>query len=149
MHGRFRPGASPPPAFPHLQTLIEHKSHDGCGVQRPQRPRPGPLLLVVGRRRPPGFGGLRAEQGAVPCGGGQRRVKRAGTPGQSQPPRSSPRWYLGVPGGRGWSGLRGPRAAQIQAVAPEHPRARPRSPLQAPRLRPRRRWAAERPSAHG
>lgn len=55
-----------------------------------------------------------------------------GARGQSQPPSSSPRWYLGVPGG-----LRAPRAAQTQVAAPAYPRATPRSPSQANRARTR------------
>lgn len=77
--GNFRPGAFSPLVFPHLQTLVQHKSHDCRGVQRPQRQLPGqgPLTLVLGRRLLPGFRGPRANLGGVPCGGGQRWVNRA------------------------------------------------------------------------
>lgn len=53
-----------------LQTLEQHKSHDGCGVQRAQRQRsgPGPLALVLGWRLPPRFGGPGTDLGAAFCG---------------------------------------------------------------------------------
>lgn len=66
-HGSRRPRAPPPRAGPHLQTLVQHKSHHSRGVQRPprQRPGPGPLALLLDRR-PPGFRAPRAQPGRVP-----------------------------------------------------------------------------------